>query len=327
VLAMSLVLIAPLDAGASSGHAPRHMPRLVGLARAQVYAVMKADQLYFQTRGPGSANGTWAAVAVQSPAPGTLVAWHSQATLTTSLRASHAARAVPRLIGLSRAQTFAAMKRAGLYFQTRGSGSSTGRWVVVVRQSPRPGTRVAWHAEVRLSVSTHRPRPVVKSVTAAKRTTTTLRHPTATTTLRRPTTTTTRPVVKSTTTTTNTTVPVSTTTYPGEVTTTTTPTTTTTVRVTTTTVRVTTTTVKQAPVRYRIGVATWYSYFPGRCATWYLPMGTRITVRDLDNGRTIHCVVTDREGAHGNRVVDLNEAQFSQLAPLHVGVIRVKVSW
>jgi beta-lactam-binding protein with PASTA domain len=319
VLAMSLVLIAPLEAGASTGHAPRHMPRLVGLTRAQVYAVMKADQLYFQTRGPGSANGTCVAVAAQSPAPGTLVAWHAEATLTTTMRAAHARRAVPRVIGLSRAQTFAAMRRAGLYFQTSGPGSSTGRWVVVVHQSPRPGTRVAWHAEVLLSVSTHRPRPVVKTVTTVKRTTTTLRHPTTTTT---------RPIVKVTTTTTSTTVAVSTTTYPGEVTTTTTtPTTTTTVRVTTTTVRATTTTVRKRPVRYRIGVATWYSYFPGRCATWYLPMGTRITVRDLDNGRSIHCVVTDREGAHGNRVVDLNEAQFSQLAPLHVGVIRVKVSW
>jgi len=106
------------------------------------------------------------------------------------------------------------------------------------------------------------------------------------------------------------------------------PTTTTSVRPTTTTTRkVTTTTVKKRPKRYRIGDATWYSYIPGHCATWYLPFGTRIVVRDLATGRAIRCIVTDREAAHGNRVVDLSETQFAQLAPLHVGVIRVKVSW
>jgi rare lipoprotein A (peptidoglycan hydrolase) len=81
------------------------------------------------------------------------------------------------------------------------------------------------------------------------------------------------------------------------------------------------------PKRYRIGDATWYSYIPGRCATWYLPKGTRITVRDLKTGKAVHCIVTDREAAHGNRVVDLNETQFAQLAPLARGVIVVKVSW
>jgi rare lipoprotein A (peptidoglycan hydrolase) len=38
-------------------------------------------------------------------------------------------------------------------------------------------------------------------------------------------------------------------------------------------------------------------------------------------------VVTDKEAAHGDRVVDLNQSQFAQLAPLTKGVIRVKVSW
>ena len=79
--------------------------------------------------------------------------------------------------------------------------------------------------------------------------------------------------------------------------------------------------------KYRVGDATWYAYFPGRCATWYLPMGTRVHVRDLATGRVVTCVVTDREAAHGDRVVDLAEAQFSQLEPLWRGVIRVRVWW
>jgi rare lipoprotein A (peptidoglycan hydrolase) len=74
-------------------------------------------------------------------------------------------------------------------------------------------------------------------------------------------------------------------------------------------------------------MATWYAYFPGRCATWYLPLGTRVTVRDLATGRSVVCRATDRESTHGDRVVDLSEAEFAQLSPLRRGVIRVKVSW
>ena len=51
---------------------------------------------------------------------------------------------------------------------------------------------------------------------------------------------------------------------------------------------------------YKIGVATWYNYIPGRCATWYLPKGTRLTVRDLSTGKTITCIISDRED-HGER--------------------------
>ena len=78
---------------------------------------------------------------------------------------------------------------------------------------------------------------------------------------------------------------------------------------------------------YKVGIATWYNYTPGDCATWYLPKGTRITVRDLITGRTITCVITDREAHEYNHVVDLSESQFSQLEPLWRGVISVKVSW
>ena len=313
-LALSLVFTAPLDAGAATVHASRHMPRLIGLSHAQVYASMKSAQLYFTTRGLGSTTGTWTVVVAQQPAPGTMVAWHSQARLTVAKASAHAPRRVPDLIGLSRARTFAAMKRAQLYFRTRGLGSTTGKWIVVLHQSPAPRTRVAWHAEVTLTVSTKRPTP---RPTVRRTTTTTVRR-TTTTTLKKPTTTSTS---------TTTTVPVTTTTYPGEPTTTTLTPPTTTSTSTTTTVRVTTTTVRKRPGRYRIGVATWYSYVPGHCATWYLPFGTRIRVLDLKTGHSVTCIVSDREAAHGNRVVDLSETEFAKLAPLHVGVIAVKVTW
>jgi beta-lactam-binding protein with PASTA domain len=322
VATVALLFSVPVGAGAVTGHAPRHMPRLIGLTRRQVYTVMRADGLYFQTRGPGSTNQTWVSVTRQSPAPGTVVAWHSQATLTTSTTTPRGPRAVPRLIGLNRIEVYGAMRRAQLFFATSGPGSTAGTWVVVLHQSPAPGTRVRWHSQVGLAVSTHR--PVVRRPAPAKETTTVKK--TTTTTIKKVTSTT------STSTTTTTTVPGSTTTtYPGETTTTTLPTSTTTTTVKRPTPTTTTTekktVVKRAVSQNRIGDATWYAYFPGRCATWYLPRGTRITVRNLATGVAIRCVVTDREAAHGNRVVDLSETDFARLQPLWRGVVRVKVSW
>lgn len=301
LLATSLVLAAP-PTGAATSHAPRRTPHVVGLTRAQVYAVMKKAQLYFDTKGPGSSNGSWRTVATQSPAAGALVAWHGTVHLTTSMLALHGPRAVPRLTGRSRAQVYAAMKKAQLFFDTKGPGSTNGTWIVAVRQSPAAGTRVRWHSVVLVTTAMSRPKVKVKTVaqTVAKP---------------RPKP---KPKPAATTTTTTATSTTTTTTYAGETTTSTS---------TTTTLPVTTTTLKQAAVRNRTGMATWYHYFSGRCATWYLPMGTHIIVKDLATGKSVRCVVTDREGAHGNRAVDLNATQFAELAPLSRGVISVKVSW
>jgi rare lipoprotein A (peptidoglycan hydrolase) len=152
------------------------------------------------------------------------------------------------------------MRQAQLYFRAVGPGSSSGTWTVALSQSPRPGTRVPWHAEIVVHVSTRR--PAVKKaavVTAAA-----------------------PPAVA------------------GAV---------------------------IDGANYKIGVATWYDYVPGRCATWYLPKGTVITVLDLATGRSITCVISDREVQESNHVVDLSETQFSELEPLWRGVISVKVSW
>ncbi len=77
----------------------------------------------------------------------------------------------------------------------------------------------------------------------------------------------------------------------------------------------------------RFGVATWYSYVPGRCATSFLPFGTKLFVKDLVTGRVVTCIVTDREGSGSNRVVDLSETEFAELAPLAKGVVPVRVWW
>lgn len=232
------------------------MPDLIGRTRVQVYRVMRHDGLYFETKGPGSANDHWAAVAAQSPRPGVRIAWHGEATLTVTTVSPRAPRAVPRLIGLSRAAVYAAMRRAQLYFKTVGPGSSNSTWVVALGQSPAPGTRVRWHDEITVRVATHRPPPKKKKSPPIRATGVIVSGP-----------------------------------------------------------------------NYKIGVATWYNYIPGQCATAFLPKGTRITVTDLSSGKSISCVITDREDAGSDHIVDLNETQFAQLAPLAQGVISVKVSW
>ena len=137
------------------------------------------------------------------------------------------------------------------------------------------------------------------------RTTTTVRHPTTTIHRTTPTTTTTTSLPTTTTST-----------IPGDTTTTTTP--------------AVTTTTRPAPKpkpRFKIGIATWYSWHPGQCATSYLPKGTHIKIRSLRTGRTVYCVVTDSQPYSKNRVVDLAIPQFSRLAPLARGVEHVIVTW
>ncbi len=357
VIVMSSMVMTTPEAGASGTHAPEPMPNVVGLSRAQVFAVMRADQLFFRTTGPGSSTKNWVSVTSEIPAAGTLVPWRSTVILTTSLVAVHPPRRVPNLLGLSPTRVLAAMKAAELYFVPTGPGSSTGKWNRVIHQSPAPGTLVAWHASVAISTALGviHPKERVPSLLGLSRARVTavlaglhlrirteglgsssntwtkiVRQSPAPGTLVTWNTTVTATVTiirahPATPLPTTTTVPpTTTTTYPGEPTTSTTtpPTTTTTVAPTTTT------TIKRSVSRdYRIGVATWYSYIPGRCATWFLPMGIHVRVIDLATGHSITCVVTDHEAARGDRIIDLSETDFARLAPLAQGVIDVRVSW
>jgi beta-lactam-binding protein with PASTA domain len=271
-------------------HQPRPAPVLVGLTRPEVYKIMSEYQLFFTTSGPGASNGTWTDVVSQSPGADVLVAWHSTMHLIVSRAVVHPKRAVPRLLGASKAQALALLAQAELGYVAQGLDAKNGTWTTVTKQSPAPGTQVAWHSTVVLDVSGPSPSTTTTSTTTTSTSTTT--------------------------------------TYPGETTTTTIPpSTTTTIKAPTTT---TTLKVKPKPSRsrdYRIGIATWYSYIPGQCATWYLPLGTRLVVRDLATGRAIVCLVTDHEASKGDHVVDLSETQFAELEPLWRGVIHVKVSW
>ncbi len=321
------------------------MPDVLYRTRSEVFAAMAHAGLYFSTRGPAN----WNIVVAQSPRPGTTVAVHSSVLVKTARVATTSpsgTTVMPDLVGRARGAAFTAMARAGLYFAVSGPTD----WNVVTGQSPAPGTHVAWHSSATLRVArvaatttTTVARPALVRVpelvgrdraatlallarfglrahpqglgsTDGTWTTVVAQSPTAGTEVHRGAivvvdTTRSAPVATSTTTT-----------SPGGTTVTTAPT-------TTTTHPVATTTVKPAPSRTRIGIATWYAYIPGQCATWYLPRGTRITIEDLATGRTISCLVTDRQDYSPGRVVDLSETQFAELTPLWRGVVRVKVTW
>ncbi|HEY7930764.1 MAG TPA: PASTA domain-containing protein [Acidimicrobiales bacterium] len=246
----------PALSSAATSHAPVRVPRLIGHNRAQVYAQLRRAGLFFVTYGPGSATSHWVEAIGQSPRPGTLVPFHSTVRVHVTSVTPRGPRIVPRLVGLTRAQVYAQMRRTSLYFTTIGPGASNGTWSVAVSQSPAPGTVVAWHARVVVHVITRTPHAVAFAAP--------------------------RGVDEA---------------------------------------------AAIAAGRYKYGVATWYSYVPGRCATWFLPMGTVVTVRDLATGHTISCTVTDHEAPGTNHIIDLSETQFAQLAPLPQGVINVRVTW
>lgn len=62
------------------------------------------------------------------------------------------------------------------------------------------------------------------------------------------------------------------------------------------------------------------------CASWYHPLGTRLRVTNISNGRTVICTVSDR-GPHKRlkRIIDLSRATFKAIGDLDKGLITVQV--
>ncbi len=76
------------------------------------------------------------------------------------------------------------------------------------------------------------------------------------------------------------------------------------------------------------GEATWYdSPDPAVCAHKSVPMGTVLTVTNIETGASTTCRVGDRGPYVDGRIIDLSREAFSQLAPLSDGVINVKIEW
>ena len=60
-----------------AGTGPRPVPNVIGMDQSQTFAAFKKAVLFFHTKGPGSANGTWTKVVSTIPAPGTMVPYRS----------------------------------------------------------------------------------------------------------------------------------------------------------------------------------------------------------------------------------------------------------
>jgi rare lipoprotein A len=62
-------------------------------------------------------------------------------------------------------------------------------------------------------------------------------------------------------------------------------------------------------------------------AMWDVPFGTRFIVRNVQNGRSVQIVITDR-GPHPrlNRLIDLSKAAAAKLGMIDAGVARVCIT-
>jgi rare lipoprotein A len=63
------------------------------------------------------------------------------------------------------------------------------------------------------------------------------------------------------------------------------------------------------------------------CSHRTLPIGTVISVTNLNNGKTATCVVQDRGPYVAGRLIDLDVEVFADLADPAVGVIPVRITW
>ncbi len=56
-----------------------------------------------------------------------------------------------------------------------------------------------------------------------------------------------------------------------------------------------------------------------------LPLGTKVEVTNLSNGRKVVVRINDRGPFHGNRVLDLSRAAAQELGTLNAGVAQVQI--
>ena len=78
---------------------------------------------------------------------------------------------------------------------------------------------------------------------------------------------------------------------------------------------------------HRVGLATYYYWHSGQCASPWLPHGTTVTIRNNATGATARCVVTDTQGNIPGHIIDLDPSVFTKLASLSAGVVGVTISW
>jgi hypothetical protein len=80
------------------------------------------------------------------------------------------------------------------------------------------------------------------------------------------------------------------------------------------------------PTHVQVGEASWYWHDGLTAAHPWLPFGTRVTVTNLANGKSVVVVINDR-GPFGGRIIDLSDEAFAVIAPLSQGVCQVRLTW
>lgn len=104
----------------------------------------------------GPAATTTTAPVTSTTAPTATTPTTTPTTSTTAVAPSTVAgtgpRPVPNVIGMDQAQTFAAFKKAVLFFHTKGPGSAKGTWTTVVSTIPAPGTMVPYRSTIIVNV-------------------------------------------------------------------------------------------------------------------------------------------------------------------------------
>lgn len=62
------------------------------------------------------------------------------------------------------------------------------------------------------------------------------------------------------------------------------------------------------------------------CASWYHPLGTKLRVTNISNGRTVLVTVTDRGPAKRlKRIIDLSRAAYQSIDNLDNGLCTVQI--
>jgi hypothetical protein len=87
----------------------------------------------------------------------------------------------------------------------------------------------------------------------------------------------------------------------------------------------------EAPATSQSGQATYRRWpaasKPDSCAAWFLKVGTKVSVTNLDNGHTVQCTITERTGVPTDDTIVLDTPTFSRLADLIEAPIPVTISW
>lgn len=89
-----------------------------------------------------------------------------------------------------------------------------------------------------------------------------------------------------------------------------------------------------------VGIASYYgSYHHGKtmangdpfdmydmtCAHKTLPFGTKLRVTNINNGKSVEVIVTDRGPYVKGRVIDLSKGAFKKIAPIDIGITKVEI--